>query len=275
MADATPQTTGESAPPRPRLLPRLVGNLQRQNWTEVVIELVIVVLGVFLGLQATKWAADEADRKRGRDYLERLAVDLRADMNARQTVVTYFAAVEDSARRADALLAEADPDPTALVVNAYRATEQNFNPQQRATWDELVAAGHIGLLPRRVIEAGVGEYYSFDWAREIMMSMEASPYRRRVRSLLPHRVQTAIRERCGDRRDEMGRIPGFREDCQLGLSAGEIEAAAAVLKADPGVAYDLRYQFSTLATARFNLGGDVAFLRHVIAAVPEPKGDRR
>ncbi len=42
---------------------RFAGNFRQQDWTAVVVELVVVVLGVFIGLQASNWNAEQADAR--------------------------------------------------------------------------------------------------------------------------------------------------------------------------------------------------------------------
>ncbi|MDQ1345737.1 MAG: hypothetical protein QG586_1268, partial [Pseudomonadota bacterium] len=42
------------------ILRRIAHHLQQQQWTAVLIELVILVLGVFLGFQVTDWANERA-----------------------------------------------------------------------------------------------------------------------------------------------------------------------------------------------------------------------
>ena len=46
-----PALTPETAPARGSLLGRVSHHLRTQNWTAVVIELIVVVFGVFLGFQ--------------------------------------------------------------------------------------------------------------------------------------------------------------------------------------------------------------------------------
>ena len=58
---------------------RIAHHLQQQQWTAVLVELAIVVLGVFLGFQATDWANERADRTAEARHLEEIADDLRAD----------------------------------------------------------------------------------------------------------------------------------------------------------------------------------------------------
>lgn len=40
------------------ILRRLVENLNQQNWTAIAIEFVLLVLGVFLGIQVSNWNAE-------------------------------------------------------------------------------------------------------------------------------------------------------------------------------------------------------------------------
>ena len=61
------------------ILRRIVHHLQQQQWTAVLIELVIVILGVFLGFQVSDWANERANRSAEARHLEEIAEDLRAD----------------------------------------------------------------------------------------------------------------------------------------------------------------------------------------------------
>ena len=112
---------------------RLREQLREQNWTAVGIDLVIVVVGVFIGIQVANWNADLAEQRKGRAYEARLAADLERDLASRRALVSYFSAVLESVVRADALLAQPQSDPKALIVAPYRASEVNYAPASRAT----------------------------------------------------------------------------------------------------------------------------------------------
>jgi len=43
------------------ILRRIAEHLKQQHWTGVFIELAIVVLGVFLGMQVSNWNAERAE----------------------------------------------------------------------------------------------------------------------------------------------------------------------------------------------------------------------
>lgn len=61
------------------ILRRIAHHLKQQQWTAVLIELVILILGVFLGFQVTDWANERANRSAEARHLEEIAEDLRAD----------------------------------------------------------------------------------------------------------------------------------------------------------------------------------------------------
>jgi hypothetical protein len=58
------------------ILRRLVAHLKDQHWTGVFIELVIVVLGVFIGMQVSNWNADRGERAAEIGYLGGLEEDV-------------------------------------------------------------------------------------------------------------------------------------------------------------------------------------------------------
>lgn len=87
------------------LLRRVNEYLKTQNWNAILLEFVIVVVGVFVGLQAQEWSADREDRQR----LERIVAALKADMADARRVESGFqedvqaglAAFEDARRRGE------------------------------------------------------------------------------------------------------------------------------------------------------------------------------
>ena len=48
------------------ILRRLTANLRAQNWTSVAIELAIVIVGVFIGVQAANWNQARQERQETR-----------------------------------------------------------------------------------------------------------------------------------------------------------------------------------------------------------------
>ena len=63
------------------ILRRLSQSLKEQNWTAIVIEFVLLVLGVFLGIQVANWNESRKDSIQEAAYLHNLAEDIRSDIN--------------------------------------------------------------------------------------------------------------------------------------------------------------------------------------------------
>jgi hypothetical protein len=57
------------------LLSRLMRSLRERDWFFVGVELLVLVLGIVLGLQASEWASERRDRAEEQNYLRRLLED--------------------------------------------------------------------------------------------------------------------------------------------------------------------------------------------------------
>jgi hypothetical protein len=71
------------------LLRRLVEQLKQQHWFGVGIELMIVVLGVFIGMQVSNWNAERETSRRAAVFSTRLTEDLREEDWGYQLLISY------------------------------------------------------------------------------------------------------------------------------------------------------------------------------------------
>jgi hypothetical protein len=250
------------------ILRRFISNIKDRDWGSVVAELLVVVVGVFFGIQAANWNADRLEQEEGRLITERLLVDLRKDLVSRQMLVSYYEAVFEAAERTETRLnAESVDDPFAFVIDAYRATELAYRPATRATYDEIVSTGSLGLIPSEARQAGFADYFRNDYSYLAREAFRASAYRHRVRRSLPYDIQAAIREKCSDLRNERFEIIGFDNDCDLGISVEKMDEAAEALRSDPEILRDLRFHFSELNGTPPNFRGEVVILKASIKAL--------
>jgi len=58
------------------ILRNLAHSIRKQDWFAVAIEFLIVVAGIFVGLQVTDWNERRQLRERELNYLQRMAEDL-------------------------------------------------------------------------------------------------------------------------------------------------------------------------------------------------------
>ncbi len=247
------------------LLRRVAQHVSEQNWFAVGIDFFIVVVGVFIGIQAANWNDVQEDRRLGEYYTERLKVDLTNDLASNRHLMAYFNQVLASVEETDRLLRESDPDSQALVVAAYRASEFISTPMNSSTWDQIVSSGQIGLLPDSAIENGLLEYYKFqDSIGAQYFRVLESPYRDLVRSIIPLPVQLAIRESCSDILDELNNSEGFVSECTVGIGEAELAGAAEAIRSSKALGETLRNQYSTVFFAVINSEANIVQIERIL-----------
>ncbi|KCZ64033.1 hypothetical protein L53_05920 [Hyphomonas sp. L-53-1-40] len=258
------------------ILQRLAISLRKQDWFTVAIETLIVVFGVFIGLQVNNWNETRVERQLAKDYVKRLETDLRTDLANSRLLTEYHEQVLAAVVRTGELLSADAPDAKELIQMAYRATEINQLPPERATWDQIVSSGHLGLLPEGAVEGGLSTYYAFDAMKVTYDALEQTPYRKALRSKIPIPVQQAIRVGCSDLLDEQSILLGFKEECEIEADPETLQAVADAIRADPAIREHLRLQFAEATTAVNNLQGNSALISsalELLGAAPEGSTD--
>jgi hypothetical protein len=220
---------------------RIREHVTTHNWFAVAVDLAIVVVGVFLGTQATNWneariAANEAHADR-----EQLIEDVNANQIDFEARRAYYADVRRHALAAlEMLRSGSDKLGEKFVVDAYQASQINARKLRRSTYDQLMAAGAL---------RSIGDQHLLDIAETYYQGLKVlddgnerlPPYRERVRRELPYEVISRIRERCDDRTSESHGVVIFRlpTKCSLMLDAPTIERAVNQLRSSPGIDRDL------------------------------------
>ena len=125
------------------MLPRrFLNHVKSRDWSTLGLELLVVVIGVFLGLQVDNWNQARVQHNEVKSYYDRLIEDLRAnerDLVARQD---YYRQVHSHGQAALATLRETREGLTGqFLVDAYQATQIWQFVFSRATYDEILSAG--------------------------------------------------------------------------------------------------------------------------------------
>jgi hypothetical protein len=102
---------------------------------------------VFVGIEVATWNVQRESRQKSAIFTERLEDDLRREGLRRDCQLEYYDEVRAAGEAAAAALDGTRPlSNGALLVHACRATQYWQTPSQRATYDELVSTGSIGLI---------------------------------------------------------------------------------------------------------------------------------
>lgn len=221
---------------------RIREHVSQHHWFAVAVDLVIVVLGVFLGMQVTNWNQARLERERGGEYRQRLIDELDANQEDFRQRAAYYRRVHDRGYAAlQDLRRPQSADPVAFLFNAYAAT--NFLPRttQRTTYQEILSAGATGTLGNESLVQRVAIYYfTLDTTTATIATLP--PYRDRVRSGMPYEVQRAIRADCPEINFEnrKGR-PNVVIDvsCRPKLDSALASSAARQVRSIPDIQFDL------------------------------------
>lgn len=101
------------------IIKRMAEGIRAQNWFTVIVEIFIVVLGVFIGIQVSNWNDDRANDRIYRQAIERFNVEARenlATIDAETIVIERNLAAGRAGL--DALLACAEGADAINAVNA-------------------------------------------------------------------------------------------------------------------------------------------------------------
>ena len=131
------------------LLRSISANVRSQNWVAVTLDFVIVVVGIFVGLQADAWNEDRKDRIRERAAIEQLLEDFTTSNAIVNRMVEYHVEkVKELTFAMDALTrGELAPDEFVRFRNAFVSMTQL--PPLGATmggYDSLIASGDFALI---------------------------------------------------------------------------------------------------------------------------------
>jgi hypothetical protein len=235
-------------------LKRVATALRTQNWTAIGIELVIVVVGVFIGTQVSNWNQQRIEKQQAEVLLDHLRPELHGFIDFFDTAKPYYAVTRSYARTALAGWAR-DPAVTdeQFVIAAYQATQIYGFGVNGQSWTLIFGGDQLRNIDDPQIRRQLSYLMTIDYGIVDIPAVD-TPYRRNIRSVIPEDVQEAIVQACGDRplpnRPLQLFLPGT---CDLDLPPERFRAAAADLRARPQLIEDLRWHLALTASFLSNM----------------------
>jgi hypothetical protein len=224
------------------MIRRIRAHAAKQDWFAVAVDLGIVVIGVFLGIQASNWNQDRQDRAEAHELRVQVINNLRAneaDLTARSN---YYRQIQAHAIAAlESIGRPGGQDDEAFLVNAYQASQVWLRPFERTAFDELQSSGLAQKIGDVRTRAAISAYYvSADGFESTGLGV--TTYREKLRRAMDFQTQKLIRTKCGDRMKLLpggGQVPELPVTCRLDISAASLERAAARVKAIPQLDQEL------------------------------------
>lgn len=240
------------------ILRRVIDHVRNQQWTAIWIDLFIVIIGVFIGTQVSNWNAEWETGKKAAIFSERLKRDIRLEAWGYESLIEYYKDVVLNADRTlSAMEGELQLSDEQFVISAYRATQYKYNDRNRATYDEMVSTGTIGLIADQKLRETAIIVFTSPLFDEISADGQKSQYREIFRRAVSKNVQRELRKKCGDLYveplDYKAIAKSLDYPCKLDLTEKEIGAAAKALRSNENFVPSLQLRFADIETALANL----------------------
>lgn len=228
------------------ILRRITEHVRAQNWFAVGIDFLIVVVGVFIGIQVSNWNDARVDEGRASAYLERIGLDLDADLVALADRQAFWRDVsrygETGLRYAQSGSTE-DSSHWELLLAYFQASQAAEFFTVQATYDELRSAGDLELISDIEIRNALASYYNFGAAATVV---ERPAYRVHVRGIIPMDIQAYIWDSCYESQFDTQRM----FECPSPVDQTLAREIVDTLAGNVALMEELRYWMSTMHVAQ-------------------------
>ncbi|MDH4107703.1 MAG: hypothetical protein OEW35_05275 [Gammaproteobacteria bacterium] len=144
------------------LLRRVMEHCREQNWFAVLLDFLVVVVGLFVGLQIDTWWEGRRDIRLEQVYLAELAEDFAINGTRLQGRIAESEAILRAMVALQEQAVHAMPDAGGDVLGAYVRELQNmptFIAVDRA-YNNLAGSGDLKLIRSRELRNALASYYS-------------------------------------------------------------------------------------------------------------------
>ena len=146
------------------ILRRISENVRSQNWFAVAVEFVIVVVGVFMGLQVQDWNEARKERIEERELLGRLYEETIGLLEVQREELVGLRARADVLMDVNPVLFEQEPsrrisdDECASIVSSHVFRRP---PDELPVLDEMLSTGRFDVLRDKIIKERLRSYVLF------------------------------------------------------------------------------------------------------------------
>lgn len=238
------------------ILRRVISHVRNQEWTAIFLDFLIVVLGVFIGIQVSNWNEAQDEVARERLLLGELRTELAESIEQLRIKHSAFQQVARSGKRAVAFLDAGEgcgDDCWDIIVDFYHASQWQQLLVSRSTYDEMRRNG----WPRnRAIVDALEAYHRQNDHNNIGLQ-EPPAYRGLVRGLIPLALHRPYWITCYELKDGEER---YLEDCPEVVDPDISTAGVSAIVAHPDV------HAALTEWAGYTSGSDATLIDQITAA---------
>ena len=170
------------------LLRRLTAHVRGENWFAVVLDLLVVVVGLFIGLQIDTWWEGQKELRLESVYLMEIREDFEA---SRLSLEGQIREAEQTANDMTILYAQSllpAPSLSFSELNARFTSMNNMMIFEVATraYDNLTGSGELKLLRNRPLKNALAEYFA---AAKVTAVVQATHEMELVHTFQPYIIE--------------------------------------------------------------------------------------
>ena len=144
------------------IINRIAQGLRNQDWFTAVLELFILVIGIYIGLQVDDWVSEQQNRKSERLYLELLARDV---VELQEQVAAQHAFEKDkvdAAARAYRLLISENPSVHQVELGGLLTSLSGRRTVSlvSSTYEQMVSSGQLQLIRDRELRDKIVRHFA-------------------------------------------------------------------------------------------------------------------
>ncbi len=143
------------------ILRRITEHVKTQNWLAVAIDFVIVVGGVFIGIQAANWNAARAERADERSLLERLHEETGALLEIQKSEFADQAPRVEHLTAVHPLLFDQAPGRALTDIECRLIAISHWQPaptDELPILEEAISTGRFDLISNQTIKANLRSF---------------------------------------------------------------------------------------------------------------------
>lgn len=256
------------------ILKRLASSLKKQDWTAILIELVVVVVGILIAIQLDNWNSERLARAQAVAWRSAIVDDLEATRRQVTHRVTYYRGALDFARTALSGMQDREQVDAQrawpIVLGAFQAGQIWPLKIEGPTYRAVQAAGKLHLIGDEAVLRGLTDYYDITADDFAMLAGFRPPYRERIRECLPWPIQEYLWQSDCQRatRDEQnGGFVFVLQDCVMPELPEVLIETVARLRQDEDLQDKLRGRMSQLKILIETLGRHLSHIDGVVATI--------
>ena len=141
------------------LFRRVAEHVRAQNWVAVLLDLLIVIVGIFIGLQVNDWNEARLDIKREAVILDRLRADFEVIRSEAESATgEHIRSVANLLVVLESTVAGEVTDEQSFREGLESALKFSPSARRSATWVDIVSSGQTALLRDPELRSALSRY---------------------------------------------------------------------------------------------------------------------